>query len=191
MGKHSVAWNQHDEVQAMASHGRGQMISDHLSDIPSSINLTKTHDSGLAINRRISHTVPKSKSSFMTPLINTGRPDDIMELQLLLEQGMHYLTKIENKIATMKHDTEKESENDDIAGKEKLLEALAKARDADMKHGLCSEPSRAAWELVDNLYKMKSTVAKSCASDNESQLKIKAARACFEELLSDISARSW
>mmetsp|Transcript_15018 Transcript_15018/g.23303 ORF Transcript_15018/g.23303 Transcript_15018/m.23303 type:complete len:92 (+) Transcript_15018:97-372(+) len=91
----------------------------------------------------------------------------------------------------MKHVTEKESENVDITGKEKLLEALAKARDADIKHGLCSEPSRAAWELVDNLYKIKSNVAKSCASDNESQLKIKTARVCFEELLSDISARSW
>lgn len=71
-----------------------------------------------------------------------------MELQQLIKQGMHVIMQIEEKIAVLNDTTKKESKADTIVRKEELLEALAKAREADLKYGLCSEPSRAAWELV-------------------------------------------
>uniref|UniRef100_A0A7S4SYJ8 Uncharacterized protein n=1 Tax=Ditylum brightwellii TaxID=49249 RepID=A0A7S4SYJ8_9STRA len=48
-----------------------------------------------------------------------------------------------------------QTSDDFILEDQDFLEALEAARDADSKYGICSGPSKAAWEAVDSLYERK------------------------------------
>ena len=58
--------------------------------------------------------------------------------------------------------------NDELDTELRLQVALQAARDADRRHGLCTEPSIKAWQVVDDIY--SSSIASKQVEDNLHQV---------------------